>query len=78
MGYVEIIKNGKLTRIEGGEKVYENVDTFVCDNCQETKAVFGSEILSSDGLSLLQFCDTCKRMTQSEKLRRINQIKAEK
>ncbi len=75
MGYVEIIKNGKLTRIEGGERVLDAVDTFICDNCEQVKAVFGSEITSADGLDLLQFCDTCKRITQSEKLRRINQIR---
>lgn len=77
MGYVEIIKEGMLTRMKGGEVVFTS-KTFICDSCETEQAEFGSEIVSADGLQLVQFCDNCKGMSKSDKFKRVYDIKAKR
>lgn len=74
MGYVEIIKNGQLTRMNGGEVIFTS-KTFICDSCETEQAEFGSEIVSSQGLMLIQFCENCKGMSKSDKFKRVHDIK---
>ena len=74
MGYVEMYKDGKVTRFEGGEIVKVS-KSFICDNCETEQPVDGSEIVSAQGLGLIQFCYTCKTMNRADKFRRVAEIK---
>jgi hypothetical protein len=74
MGSIDIIKPGGMVRMTRGEFVFES-KTFVCDNCETIQPEWGSEILSSDGLALYQFCESCKHLTSERKRARIEALK---
>ena len=73
MGSLDIIKAGSMVRLTRGEFVFES-KTFVCDNCETIQPEWGSEILSSDGLALYQFCESCKHLTSERKRARLEAL----
>lgn len=60
MGYVEIFRpDGTVKKLSGGEVVWED-KSFFCDCCEKVQPVFSSDIISSDGIGLIQICKDCK------------------
>lgn len=77
MGHVDIYKGGKMIRLQRGEYVFES-KAFICDNCDTEQPEFGSEIVASLGISLIQFCENCKGLTAELKRKRVQQIKGKR
>ena len=63
MGYVEIIKDGLSTRIEGDEVIQTYVgETIWCDNCETRQPqINGLEIIMVDTDSVMWLCAKCRK-----------------
>ena len=63
MGYVEIVKDGVMTRIDGDSVTHEYVGQLIwCDDCETYQPASGGfEVRDSSRESVLWLCAKCRK-----------------